>query len=74
MICDERNMFKATFHKHDIQPLEQSHEPQKNNKSFITLLGGKNTSSTQNAPNPSVIDVERDNTCKQRYCFAVWIY
>lgn len=27
MTCDQRNMFKATFHKHNIQTLLHSHKP-----------------------------------------------
>lgn len=64
MTCDQRNMFKATFHKHNIQALEQSHKPTTtiNHSSLVW----ENTTSTQNAPSPRVIDAERDNICEQQ--------
>lgn len=67
---DQRNMFKTTFHKHNTQALEQSHQPPTtiNHSSFFW----ENITSTQNAPNPHVMDVEQENKSQQQTsCFAV---
>lgn len=60
MTCDQRNMFKTTFHKHNTQALEESHQPTTTTINHSSLFW-ENTTSTQSAPNPRVIDVERDN-------------
>ena len=70
MTCDQRNMFKTTFHKHNTQALEQSHQP-------TTTI---NHSSPWWEPQLWMLQIHQCDRCRTRFannsqqqtsCFAV---